>query len=111
MRLWISLLLLGVGLTVGFAGPVAANTTTPRSPVVVVQNGHAHGPFHRHHFRGHPGLGPFVFGTPLVSPDAYYGSGIASSALPFMTLFGYCVRNASRALTFPFGSCCWTALT
>jgi len=84
MRLWISLLLLGVGLTVGFAGPVAANTMTPRSPVVVVQNGHAHGPFHRHHFRGHPGLGPFVFGTPLVSPDAYYGSGIASSALPFI---------------------------
>jgi hypothetical protein len=98
MRPWTSLLLLGVGLTVGFAGPAAANTMTPRSPVVVVHNGHVHALL-RHHrfFRGRPGLGPFVFGTPLVSPDAYYGSGIASSALPFIMPGGAPVMAAPVA--------------
>ena len=87
MRPWISLLLLGAGLTAAIAAPAAANTMTPGSPVVIVHNGHVHAPFHRHHFvHSHLGLGPFVFGTPLAFPDAYYGSGVAAGTPPIIMM-------------------------
>jgi len=87
MRPWISPLLLGAGLTAFIAVPAAANTMTPRSPVVVVHNGHVHAPFLRRHFlRAHPGFGPFVLGTPLVLPDESFGGGVASGTPPIIML-------------------------
>ena len=94
MRPWISLLL-GSGLAAVIAAPAAAaSTMTPRSPVVVVHNGHVHAPFlhapfHRHLFlHTHRGFGPFAFGAPLALPDEYYGSDIASGAPPIIMLSG-----------------------
>jgi hypothetical protein len=79
MRPWISPLLLGAGLTALIAVPAAANTMTPRSPVMAVHNGDVHAPFHRHHFlRAHPGFAPFVLSTPLFLPYEFYGGGVAS---------------------------------
>ena len=86
MRPWISLMLLGAGLTAAIAAPAAANTMTPRSPVIV-HNGHVHAPFDRHHFlHTHPGFGPFVFGAPPVFPDGYFGTGVASGMPPVIML-------------------------
>jgi hypothetical protein len=86
MRPWISLLLLGAGLTAAIAAPAsAANTMTPRFPVVVVHNGRVHAPFHRH-LRSRPGFSPFAFGAPLVVPDQYFGSGAASGTPPVIML-------------------------
>lgn len=87
MRPWISLLLLGAGLTVAIATPAAANTTTPRPPGVAFHDSHMRAPFHRNHFfHRHPGFGPFVFGAPLVFPGGYYGSDIGPGTPPVIML-------------------------
>lgn len=87
MRPWISLLLLGAGLTAASAAPATANTTTPQSPGVVSPNSHIRAPFHRNHFfRRHPGFGPFAFGAPLVFPGGYYGSDIGPGTPPVIML-------------------------
>jgi hypothetical protein len=87
MRPWISLLLLGAGLTAAIAAPATAGMMTPRSPVPVAHNGHVHAPFHRHRFfHRHPGFGPLVFGAPLVFPGGYYGSDIGPGTPPVVVL-------------------------
>ena len=93
MRPWISPLLLGVGLTAGMAAPAAADTLTPRSPVIV-RNSHIPAPFQRHHFRhshpgflhSHPGVDPLFFGVPLVYSGDYVAGGVASGMPPVMML-------------------------
>jgi hypothetical protein len=87
MRPWISLLLLGAGLTAAIAAPATAGMTAPQSPVQVAHNGHIHAPFHRHRFfHSHPSFGPFVFGAPLVFPGGYYGSDIGPGTPPVVVL-------------------------
>ena len=94
MRPWISLLLLGAGLTAAAAATAAADTMTPRSPVIV-HNGRSHAPIHRHHFL--PGFGPF-FGAPLVLPGGYFGSDIALGMPPVMMLSETPAMAAPRQL-------------
>ena len=76
-------LLLGVGLMAAVAVPATANTTTSRSPVVVIPHNHIHALSHRDHFfHHHPGFGPFALGAPLTFPGGYYGNDIGPGTPP-----------------------------
>jgi hypothetical protein len=86
MRPWISLLLLGAGLTAAGATPAAANNMTPRSSEIA-RNGHIHTPFLRHHFlHRNPEFGPFAFGAPLILPGGYFAGDVASGTPPVIML-------------------------